>query len=113
MARFGITGEAQIRSVIQFHRNVGYIFAGSNIRLMMEMTMKYSRPLYRRGDNLYLRPVSVADFTASLHKQFTASGFEVSGSEPIPRILSLAEDVPYNVQILAHNCWDELVVHHF
>jgi hypothetical protein len=24
------------------------------------------------------------------------------------RILSLADDVPYNVQMLAHNCWDEL-----
>lgn len=108
MARFGITGEAQIRSVVQFHQNVGYIFAGSNIRLMMDMTTKYSRPFYRRGDNLYLRPVSVADFTASLHKQFTGSGFEVSGSKPVLRILSLAEDVPYNVQMLAHNCWDEL-----
>ena len=29
-------------------------------------------------------------------------------SEPILRILSLAEEVPFNVQMLAHNCWDEL-----
>jgi len=72
------------------------------------MTSKYRRPFYHGGDNLYLRPVPTADFTAWLHKQFTESGFEVSGSEPVLRILSLAEDVPYNVQMLAHNCWDEL-----
>jgi hypothetical protein len=108
MARFGVTGEAQIRSVAQHHQNVGYIFAGSNVGLMMHMTMDYKRPFYHGGDNLYLRSVSAADFTAWLHKQFTESGFEVASSEPVLRILSLAEDVPYNVQMLAHNCWDEL-----
>lgn len=108
MARFGVTGEAQIRSVAQRHQNVGYIFAGSNVGLMMDMTSKYRRPFYHGGDNLYLRPVPTADFTVWLHKQFTESGFEVSGREPVLRILSLAEDVPYNVQLLAHNCWDEL-----
>jgi hypothetical protein len=61
MARFGVTGEAQIRSVVQCHRNVGYIFAGSNVGLMMDMTMKYSRPFYHSGDSLYLRPVPSAE----------------------------------------------------
>ncbi len=108
MARFGVTGEAQIRSVVQCHQNVGYIFAGSNIGLMMHMTMDHRRPFYHGGDSLYLRRVPSADFAAWLHKQFRESGFEVSGNEPVLRILSLAEDVPYYVQMLAHNCWDEL-----
>jgi predicted transcriptional regulator with HTH domain len=108
MARFGVTGEAQIRSVVQCHQNVGYIFAGSNIGLMMHMTMDHRRPFYHGGDSLYLRRVPSADFAAWLHKQFRESGFEVSGNEPGLRILSLAEDVPYNVQMLAHYCWDEL-----
>ncbi len=108
MARFGVTGEAQIRSVVQRHQNVGYIFAGSNVGLMTDMTTKYSRPFYHGGDNLYLRPLPTAEFTAWLHKQFTESGFEVSGSEPVLRILSLAEDVLYSIQMLAHNCWNEL-----
>jgi hypothetical protein len=108
MARFGVTGEAQIRSVVQHHQNVGYIFAGSNVGLIMHMTMDYKRPFYHGGDNLYLRSVSAADFAAWPHKQFTEGGFEVSGSEPVLRILSLAEDVPYNVQMLAHNCLEAL-----
>jgi energy-coupling factor transporter ATP-binding protein EcfA2 len=108
MKRFGITAEAQIRSVVQRHQNVGYIFAGSDVGLMMDMTTKYSRPFYHGGDNLYLRPVPPADFSAWLYEKFTEGGFVVSGSEPIVRILSLADDVPYCVQMLAHNCWDEL-----
>jgi uncharacterized protein len=108
MARFGVIAEGQIRSVVQRHRNVGYIFAGSNVGLMMDMTTQYKRPFYHGGDHLYLRSVPAADFAAWLHKQFTESEFEVSGSEPVLRILSLAEDVPSSVQMLAHNCWDEL-----
>jgi hypothetical protein len=75
---------------------------------MMDMTSKYRRPFYHGGDNLYLRPVPTADFAAWLHLQFAESGFEISGSEPVLRILSLAEDVPYSIQVLAHNCWNEL-----
>jgi len=107
MTRFGVTAEAQIRAVVQCHRNVGYIFAGSNVGLMTDMTTKYSRPFYQSGDNLYLRPVPSADFVPWLNKQFEYGGFATEDSEPIVRILSLADDVPYNVQMLAHNCWNE------
>jgi uncharacterized protein len=108
MARFGVIAEGQIRAVVHCHRNVGYIFAGSNVGLMTDMSAKHNRPFYHSGDCLYLRPVPVADFTAWLHRQFTESGFELSGSAPRLRILSLADEVPYNVQMLAHNCWSEL-----
>jgi hypothetical protein len=108
IARFGVTAEAQIRAVVQCHRNVGYIFAGSNVGLMTDMTTKYSRPFYHGGDNLYLRPVPSVDFVMWLIKQFKDEGSATEESEPVLRILSLAEDVPYNVQMLAHNCWNEL-----
>jgi hypothetical protein len=31
VARFGLTAEAQVLSVIQRHQNLGHIFAGSNV----------------------------------------------------------------------------------
>ena len=104
----GENAEAQIRSVIQEHRRVGYVFAGSQTRLMTDMTMNHDRPLYRLGSNRFIGPLPVADFEAHLHKQFKRSGFVVPSEEPIQLILSLAEQVPYNVQMLAHNCWEEL-----
>jgi AAA+ ATPase superfamily predicted ATPase len=103
VARFGVTAEAQIRAVVQRHRNVGYIFAGSGVGLMTDMTTKYSRPFYQSGDNFYLRPVPSADFVMWLSMQFKYERYATEESDPVHRILSLAEDVPYNVQMLAHN----------
>ena len=104
----GENAEAQIRSAIQEHHRVGYVFAGSQTRLMTEMTMNHDRPLYRLGSNRFIGPLPTADFEAHLRKQFRKSGFVVRDEEPIKLILSLAEEVPYNVQMLAYNCWEEL-----
>ncbi len=104
----GENAEAQIRSVIQEHRRVGYVFAGSQTRLMTDMTMNHDRPLYRLGSNRFIGPLPAADFEAHLLRQFKRSGFVVPNEEPIQLILSLAEHVPYNVQMLAHNCWEQL-----
>ena len=69
---------------------------------MMDMTPKHDRPSYHGGDDLYIRSVPSTDLKAWLQDQFTNGGFEVPGSEPVLRILPPAEDVPYNVQMLAH-----------
>ena len=47
VARGGIEAEAQIRAAIQEHRRVGYVFAGSQTRIMTDMTQQHERPLYR------------------------------------------------------------------
>ena len=104
----GVNAEAQIRSAIQEHHRVGYVLAGSQTRLMTDMTMNHDRPLYRLGSNRFIGPLPAAEFEAHLHKQFCRSGYVVPNEEPIKLILSLAEEVPYNVQMLAHNCWEEL-----
>jgi uncharacterized protein len=107
-----IDAEAQIRSAIQEHHRVGYVFSGSETRLMTEMTMNHDRPLYRLGANRFIGPLPAREFAAHIEKQFRKSGFTIAGREhganPVERILALAEEVPYNVQMLAHNCWEEL-----
>ena len=75
---------------------------------MTDMTMNHDRPLYRLGSNRFIGPLPAADFEAHLLRQFKRSGFVVPNEEPIQLILSLAEHVPYNVQMLAHNCWEQL-----
>jgi energy-coupling factor transporter ATP-binding protein EcfA2 len=108
VTRGGDNAEAQIRAAIQEHHRVGYVFAGSQTRLMTEMTMNHDRPFYRLGSNRFIGPLPKAEFSAHLLKQFRRSGFVVANDAPIENILSLAEEVPYNVQMLAHNCWEEL-----
>ena len=104
----GTTAESQIRAAIQRHKRVGYVFAGSKTRMLTAMTMDATRPFYRLGTVRFIGPVPIGDFTAFLRSKFRGSGFRIEGDAPIRTILDLAEQVPYNVQMLAHACWDQL-----
>jgi len=53
----GQRAEAQLRSAIQQHSRVGYVFAGSNTRLLTAMTMNHDRPFYRAMTLLNSSPV--------------------------------------------------------
>ena len=107
----GSTAEAQIRAAIQRHKRTGYVFAGSKTRLLTAMTMDAARPLYRLGRLRFIGPVPRADFREFLRSRLVESGFSVpgkEGEEALDLILRAAEEVPYNVQVLAHGCWDQL-----
>ncbi len=103
----GDTAEAQLRAAIQEHQSVGYVFAGSKTRMLAEMTSHPSRPFYHLGERLYLKEVPRADFKQFIAESLERSGFKVA-DEAVELILDLAEEVPYNVQQLAHYCWDTL-----
>lgn len=100
----GRDAEAQIRAAIQRHRHVGYVFAGSATRMLADMTSDPKRPFYKLGDVRVISVLPRPDFA-----QFISAGF-VSARIRVPEgavdeILDLAEEVPYNVQLLAHECW--------
>jgi hypothetical protein len=104
----GAAAESQIRAAIQRHKRVGYVFAGSKTRMLTAMTMDASRPFYRLGKVRFIGPVPKADFEAFLRTKYEESGYRIEDEGAIQNILALAEEVPYNVQMLAHACWDEL-----
>jgi len=103
----GIAAERQLRSTIQQHRHVGYIFAGSATRLLTEMTHEPNRPFYRLGQRIFLGTIPRSEFIAALRDGFRQGGFEPT-AEACEQIVDLAEDVPYNVQRLAHEAWEML-----
>lgn len=75
------------------------------------MTMGAARPFYRLGALRFIGPVPRDQFGEFLRQRFVESGFSLpgnGGNEAIQMILDLAEEVPYNVQVLAHACWDQL-----
>ncbi len=105
--REGLSAEQQIRAAVQEHGHVGYVFAGSKTTLLTEMTGDPDRPFYRLGKRLFVGEIPREDFEPFLRRGFADAGFRVS-AEAITEILDRAEDVPYNVQRLAHECWDQL-----
>lgn len=111
----GITAEKQIRSAIQTHKHTAYIFAGSKTRMLTEMTMQPSRPFYRLGTLLFIGELPRTEFSRFLIDKFTFGDFFAPKSDEESRrnlclkILDAAEDVPYNVQMLAHSIWNRLL----
>jgi hypothetical protein len=101
----GAGAEGQIRASVQQHRHVGYVFAGSKTRMLADMTGDPNRPFYKLGRVLYLGPVPRADFASFLERGFVGAAIPVE-TAAIDAILDAAADVPYNVQLLAHACWE-------
>lgn len=101
----GEKAEDQIRAAVQRHSRVGYVFAGSNTRLLTEMTTTHGRPFFNLGDKRFIGPVPRVDFMALLTKGFTSGNVAVENGA-LETMLDLAEDVPYTVQLLARACWD-------
>jgi uncharacterized protein len=111
----GIVAEKQIRSAIQTHIHTAYIFAGSKTRMLTEMTTDASRPFYRLGTLLFIGELPRTEFSRFLLDKFTLGRFlspmmsEEKQTDLTLKILDLADDVPYNVQMLAHSLWNRLV----
>lgn len=100
----GVEAEGQIRAAIQRHKRVGYVFAGSATRLLADMTSDPKRPFYRMGMVRTIGTLPRADFSTFLATGFAAGRIRVAPGA-LDTILDTADDVPYNVQLLAHECW--------
>ena len=103
----GVAAEHQVRGAVQSHRRVGYVFAGSDTRMLEAMTRDPGRPFYRLGTVRFLEEIPRRDFDAHLRRGFRRLQAVVT-TESRTAILDEADDVPYNVQLLAHACWEAL-----
>jgi hypothetical protein len=114
LSQTGIAAEKQIRSAIQTHQPTAYIFAGSKTGMLTEMTTDPSRPFYRLGMQLFVGVLPRTEFSRFLLDKFTVGDFfhpqsdETEKRNLMLKILDLAEDVPYNVQMLALALWNRL-----
>jgi uncharacterized protein len=97
--------EQALRAAVQDQREVGYVFAGSEPSLMERM-ISPRRPFYKAGPVMRLEKIDPRVFAAFVDARFAASGIR-----PEPglgeAIVELAANVPYDVQRLAHETWDD------
>jgi hypothetical protein len=98
--------EHALRAAVQDQRAVGYVFAGSEPSLMERM-LGPRRPFYKAGPVMRLEKIDQAMFA-----DFVEARFSASGMRPEPglgeAIVDLAANVPYDVQRLAHETWDDV-----
>jgi hypothetical protein len=98
--------EHALRAAAQHQRQVGYVFAGSEPSLMEKM-IGPRRPFYKAGPVMRLQKISPTIFSDFIDRRFTKSGIK---PEPgvADAILDLAGNLPYDVQRLAHETWDDV-----
>jgi len=98
--------EHALRAAVQHQRDVGYVFAGSEPSLMERM-LSPRRPFYKAGPVMRLEKIAAEEFAAFIDGRFTRSGMKPEAGLGAA-IVELAENLPYDVQRLAHETWDEV-----
>lgn len=97
--------ERKMRSVIQQHENVAYIFLGSRKHLIQKMVLDQARPLYRAGGHYPLGPISEKHWLPFIHKKFTLANKQID-SATITSICELTGGHPFYTQHFCHALWE-------
>jgi len=98
--------EHAMRAAVQRQRDVGYVFAGSEPSLMERM-LTPKRPFYKAGPVMRLEKIPADEFAAAIDSRFKRSGIKAENGLG-EAIVELAGNLPYDVQRLAHETWDEV-----
>jgi uncharacterized protein len=97
--------ERKLRSVIQNHRHVSYIFLGSRKHLIQKMFIDRSRPLYRSGGHYPLGPIAEEHWQPFIRKRFADADKGIS-RQHIHDVCALTHGHPFYTQHLCHVLWE-------
>jgi hypothetical protein len=97
--------EQALRAAVQHQRQVGYVFSGSEPTLMERMLGK-SRPFYKAGPVMRLQKIPADQFADFVEARFRATSVKPAAGLGVA-IVELAGNLPYDVQRLAHELWDD------
>lgn len=77
---------------------------GEKAERQIRAAVQKHRAFWQLGDQLHLGPIPRQAFGDFLRAGFESAGATIAAGA-LEHILDLAEDVPYNVQQLASECW--------
>jgi energy-coupling factor transporter ATP-binding protein EcfA2 len=98
--------EQTLRAAVQLQRQVGYVFAGSEPSLM-EQIVSSRRPFYKAGPIVRLGRIPPDAFAKFIDDRFRKSGLAPEAGLG-SAIVDVAGNLPYDVQRLAHETWDDV-----
>lgn len=96
--------ENQLRSVIQFHKNVNYVFMGSQTHLVINMFKDKTRPFYNIGKLMKIEKIPPEDMKTFLKNRFEKTKLQVSNNI-LDSIINISSNIPYYTQFLAFEIW--------
>jgi hypothetical protein len=98
--------EQALRAAVQHQRDVGYVFSGSEPSLMERMLGRH-RPFYKAGPVMRLQKIPPDRFAQFIELRFRGAGIKPAAGLG-NAIVDLAGNLPYDVQRLAHETWDDV-----
>lgn len=97
--------ESIIRSRIQRHTDISYIFMGSKKHLIFDMFSNPGRPLYESGKMFPLEKISRKHLETYVSDRFRSTG-KVLYKEIASRLVEICESHPYYTQYISHSLWE-------
>ena len=91
--------ERIMRSVIQSHRNVSYIFLGSRYHLLRRMFTEHSRPFYKSALTMLLDKPPLDESVEFVETRFRSAGIGIS-REVANLLVDKIANIPYYIQQL-------------
>ena len=100
----GIEMEKLFRAIIESHRNVSYIFTGSERHMITLIFEAQERPFYRFGRFLELKPIPDRNLRRFIIKKFNETHKKIT-DDAIDYVIEFSEGIPYYIQCLCHESW--------
>jgi AAA+ ATPase superfamily predicted ATPase len=100
--------DKQLRSVIQHHQHINYVFMGSQESLMQEIFERKKSPFYHFGTLQSLGVIPYSDFEVFLKDGFSLFHKKQAGTIA-KNILSFTQQHPYYTQMLAFHYFNALL----
>jgi hypothetical protein len=97
--------ERKLRSVIQNHRGVAYLFLGSRKHIIQKMVLDRNRPLYRAGGHYPLGPIDEQHWQPFIRQRFADADKGIE-AENIHQVCELTQGHPFYTQHLCHALWE-------
>ncbi len=95
--------DKRLRSLIQFHQNVNYVFLGSVESMMRQIFESKKSPFYHFGQLFTLKKIPYKDFYDFLQSRFAT--VTDNSSEITKNILDFSQCHPYYTQQFAFHAW--------
>lgn len=97
--------ENKLRSIIQNHSNISYVFLGSKKSIINAMFSDTKRPFYKSVKHLTLSPISKDDWKSCIIQEFKKSKKTINETI-IDKIFEITKGFPYYTQQLCYEIWE-------
>lgn len=97
--------EQRLRSLIQHHEHVTYLFCGSRRTLLADLFSNRDRPFFQFAEHYPLEPIAERELIRFVRGRFQSTDLEIP-AEGARSIVQRAHAHPHYTQMLASRVWD-------